>query len=67
MAWRLTQCRWRDRQQLDELLADDWEPFAVSETSDDPTVWLRQEVGRAEANVVVFPPRRPRHEPEVTP
>jgi hypothetical protein len=65
MAWRLTQCRWRDRQQLNGLLADDWEPFAVSETADDPTVWLRQEVTRADATVVVLPPRRPRYEPEM--
>jgi hypothetical protein len=64
MAWRLTQCPWRDRQQLDALLADGWEPFAVSETDHEPTVWLRQEATRANANVVEFP-RRPRHESEV--
>jgi hypothetical protein len=61
MAWRLTQCVWRDRQQLDALLADDWEPFAVSETDAEPTVWLRREVSRADAKVVA-PPRRPRYE-----
>jgi hypothetical protein len=64
MAWRLTQCRWRNRQRLDALLADGWEPFAVSETSHDPTVWLREEVARADA-VVVEPPRRFQHEAEV--
>ena len=32
MAWQLTQCLWRDRQQLDAYLRDSWEPFAVSET-----------------------------------
>jgi hypothetical protein len=66
MAWRLTQCRWRDRRQLDALLADGWEPFAVSETDAEPTVWLRQDVARADAAVVVLPPR-PRYEYEVEP
>ena len=65
MAWRLTQCLWSDRPQLDALLTDGWEPFAVSETDHEPTVWLRQEATRANANVVEFP-RRPRHESEVT-
>jgi len=54
MAWQLTACPWRDHQRLDQLLADDWEPFAVSETAD---VWLRQEVARADARVVERPPR----------
>lgn len=66
MAWRLTQCLWRDRRQLNALLADGWEPFAVSETDYDTTVWLRHEVARAEAKVVVLPPR-PQHELEVEP
>jgi hypothetical protein len=42
MAWRLTQCRWRDRQQLDALLADDWEPFAVVGDDECAVVWLRR-------------------------
>jgi hypothetical protein len=66
MAWRLTQCRWSDRQQLDALLPDGWEAFAVSETEYDPTVWLRLDVTPADAAVVVLP-RRPRYEREVEP
>ena len=66
MAWRLTQCSWRDRLQLNALLADGWEPFAISETEYEPTVWLRQDVARADAKVIVLP-RRPRYEYEVEP
>ena len=66
MAWRLTQCSWPDRQQLNALLADGWEPFATAETEYEPTVWLRQNVARADAKVVVLP-RRPQYEHEAEP
>ena len=64
MAWQLTQCLWRDRQQLDAYLRDSWEPFAVSETDAEPTVWLRR-LTRPEVAGAVEPPRRPLLEREV--
>jgi hypothetical protein len=64
MAWQLTQCPWRDRLQLDALLRGGWEPFAVSETEYEPTVWLRQAVTREDALVVELR-GRPRHEWEL--
>ena len=31
MAWKLAQCRWHDKLQLDAYLKEGWEPFAVTE------------------------------------
>ena len=66
MGWQLTQCLWHDKQQLNTLLADSWEPFAVSEC-DGPTVWLRRQASKALIAEVIEPPRRPRQEPEAAP
>jgi hypothetical protein len=64
MAWKLTQCAWTDEAQLNALLADSWEPFAVTgSTYDNYYVWLRRSAARADAEIVRNPPR-PRHEPE---
>jgi hypothetical protein len=62
MAWKLAQCRWRDRSQLDGYLKNSWEPFAATgRTDEDLTVWLRRSADPEEAGTVDLP-RRPRHE-----
>lgn len=66
MAWQLTQCSWDDKQQLNTVLANSWEPFAVGDGDRGPTIWLRRQVSPADAEVVELP-QRPRHEPEVAP
>jgi hypothetical protein len=60
--WQIAQCAWRDTRQLDEYLADHWEPFAVTETDHEPTIWLRRTVERLEARSSA---PRPRLEREV--
>ena len=69
MAWKLTQCPWREKARLDAYLKDDWEPFAVTETDAFPTIWLRRSAARKDAGVAELPkdgpPPRPRLEPEV--
>jgi hypothetical protein len=65
MAWRIPQCRWQDKATLKAFLRESWEPFAVTETADGPTVWLRRDATLAYASIVDAP-RRPRGEPEVT-
>jgi hypothetical protein len=64
MAWKLAQCRWHDMLQLDDYLKEGWEPFGVTETDADATIWLRRSANPQEAGVVELP-RRPRHESEV--
>jgi hypothetical protein len=49
--WKLAQCAWSDTSRLDDLLADRWEPFAVTESHGEATVWLRQETERIAAQV----------------
>jgi hypothetical protein len=60
--WQVAQCDWRNTPQLDTLLADHWEPFAVTESHGEATVWLRREVERMEARSSA---PRPRLESEV--
>jgi hypothetical protein len=64
MAWKLDQCNWCDRAQLDAYLRESWEPFAVTETDHAPTIWLRRSADPEDARVVDMP-RRPRGEPEL--
>lgn len=73
MSWKIAKCSWQDTARLNTFLAEHWEPFAVSETEYDATVWLRLEVrAPSEAGVVTDTdqeprgPGGPRHEPEVT-
>ena len=35
--WQIAQCGWDEKRQLDEYLADRWEPFAVTEAPHDGT------------------------------
>jgi hypothetical protein len=65
MAWKLTRCAWTDKVQLNALLSDGWEPFAVTADHDRDAVWLRQHVPSKDA-AAVETPLRPRHEPVVT-
>lgn len=64
MAWKLIQCAWRDRKQLDDYLRESWEPFAVTADESETIVWLRRSADPQDARVVDMP-RRPRGEPEV--
>lgn len=41
MNWELTNARWSSQALLD-LLANGWKPFAVTESDDGATVWLRR-------------------------
>jgi hypothetical protein len=59
--WQIAQCAWADQQQLDSLLAEHWEPFAVTE-SQGPTIWLRRSSERQPAYAAA---PRPRLEHEV--
>jgi hypothetical protein len=65
MSWKIAQCSWQDTGRLNTFLAAHWEPFAVSETDNKATVWLRLEVHAPSEAVVVTPQRGPPHEPEV--
>jgi len=69
MAWELVQCAWRERTRLNSYLKDGWEPFAVSESDAEPTLWLRRSATSADAGIFEpperEPPRRPRMESEV--
>jgi hypothetical protein len=60
--WQVAQCAWSKTEQLNELLADGFEPFAVTETDHHATVWLRRETERIAAQVAA---PRPRLEREV--
>ena len=64
MAWKLAQCAWTDKERLDGYLGASWEPFAVTETDGEATVWSRRSAEPVDARVAHLP-RRPRHEPEV--
>ncbi len=64
MAWKLAQCAWRDRSQLDAYLGESWEPFAVTDAYGEAIVWLRRSADLQDAKVVNLP-RPPRGEPEV--
>jgi hypothetical protein len=64
LAWKLIQCAWRDREQLDDYLRESWEPFAVTGFDAEAIVWLRRSADPQDAGVVDLP-RRPRSEPEV--
>jgi hypothetical protein len=64
MAWKLAQCRWRDKLRLNDYLAESWEPFAATETDHEATIWLRRSASPHDAGVVEMP-LRPRHEPDV--
>ena len=64
MAWKLTQCAWTDEAHLNALLADSWEPFAVTSNYDAHYVWLRRSANPADAEIVRNSPG-PRHEPEI--
>ena len=57
MAWKLTQCPADDVVQLDAFLAASWEPFAVTETDHEATVWLRLGCDPDEARVERTPRR----------
>ena len=57
MAWKLTQCGWADKQRLNTLLADSWEPFAVTEIEDGASVWLRREAEPKDAGTDIEPRR----------
>jgi hypothetical protein len=61
MSWQLAQCAWTDTQKLDRYLAENWEPFAVTEV-EGTTIWLRRQVERHMAAAVQ---PRPRLESEV--
>ena len=65
MAWRLAQCSWHERARLDSYLRNSREPFAVTETDNDPTIWLRRSADPRDAGVIDMP-TQPRGEPEVT-
>jgi hypothetical protein len=60
--WQVAQCAWSDTSRLDDLLADRWEPFAVTESHGEATVWLRRATERIAAQVGT---PRPRLEREV--
>ena len=64
MAWKIVQCAWRDRAQLDAYLRESWEPFAVTDFEGEAIVWLRRSADPQDAGVVEMP-RRPRGELEV--
>ena len=55
MAWKLVQCAWRDRAQLDAYLAESWEPFAVTDFEAEVIVWLRRSADPQDASVVDTP------------
>ena len=55
MAWKLAQCAWREKAQLEAYLREGWEPFAVSETDAEPTIWLRRSTAPADAGIVEPP------------
>ena len=57
MAWKLASCAWEDNQRLDAYLAASWEPFAVTETEDRPTVWLRRSAAPQDAKIDIDPRR----------
>jgi hypothetical protein len=57
MAWKLASCAWEDNHQLNAYLADSWEPFAVTETEDRPTVWLRRSADPQDARTDIDPRR----------
>jgi hypothetical protein len=58
--WQVAQCAWSDTQRLDDLLAEHWEPFAVTETHGEATVWLRRETERIAAQAAAQRPRMER-------
>jgi hypothetical protein len=60
MSWQLAQCAWTDTAELNRYLAENWEPFAVTEVG--PTIWLRRQ-GQPHMAAAVQP--RPRLESEV--
>jgi hypothetical protein len=65
MAWRLAQCPWHKREQLDALLREGGEPFAVTDAENSSTtIWLRRSSEPSSAGVVELP-RRPQLEREV--
>jgi len=62
MAWKLAQCGWAATERLDSYLAEGWEPFAVTETEDGATVWLRRSADPQDAHVTMRPRVRSGHE-----
>jgi hypothetical protein len=62
--WQIAQCAWSDTVRLDELCADHWEPFAVTEShgAATATIWLRRSSERQPAYAAA---PRPRLEQEV--
>jgi hypothetical protein len=60
--WQVARCAWSDTRALDDYLADHWEPFAVTESHGEATLWLRKEAERMAAHAGT---PRPRLEREV--
>jgi hypothetical protein len=61
--WQIARCAWNDKAELDALLAEQFEPFAVTETeSRGATLWLRKSTERQPAYAAA---PRPRLEHEV--
>jgi hypothetical protein len=60
--WQIAQCAWTDTVRLDELCAEHWEPFAVTESHGAATIWLRRSTERQPAYAAA---PRPRLEHEV--
>jgi len=61
--WQVAQCGWDEQHRPDQLLADRWEPFAVTEAPPGlATIWLRRDTERIKARSSA---PRPRHEREV--
>ena len=57
--WEVAQCSWSDRRELDDYLADHWEPFVVTEAPPGiVTIWLRRSTERAAVASVAPLPRR---------
>jgi hypothetical protein len=60
--WQIARCAWNDKAELDALLAEQFEPFAVTESDHIATVWLRRSSERQPAYAAA---PRPRLEHEV--
>jgi hypothetical protein len=60
--WQIARCAWNDKAELDALLAEQFEPFAVTQSHGVDTVWLRRSSERQAAYAAA---PRPRLEHEV--